>query len=71
MHILFNIEVGIEVPSFVQAGEILDQITRDLEEAIGSKGKYDIRNFQTHHTPIRKYPSEQDAMAATPDNYQR
>jgi hypothetical protein len=55
MRIVFNIEVGIDVPSYVQAGEILDKITRDLEETIGPKGSYDVRNFQAAHTPIRKY----------------
>ena len=63
MRIVFNIEVGIDVPSYVQGGEILDKITRNLEETIGQKGEYDIRSFQAHHTPIRQYPNETPMMA--------
>jgi hypothetical protein len=62
MRIVFNIEVGIDVPSYVQAGEVLDKITRDLEGAIGPKGSYDVRNFQTDHTPIRRYSEPMQAM---------
>jgi hypothetical protein len=66
MRIVFHIEVGIDVPSYVQGGEILDKITQNLEATIGPKGSYDVRDFQARHTPISKYPEDQ-AMMATPD----
>lgn len=53
MRIVFSIEVGIEVPTYVQAGEILDKITRTLDDSIGEKGHYDVSNFRTRHTPVR------------------
>lgn len=65
MKIVFVINVGIEVPSYVQAGEVLDKITRNLEESIGPKGSYDVSNFQAHHRPIyHKYSDE--GMAEAP-----
>ena len=56
MRVVFNIEVGVDVPSYVQVGELLDKITRDLNSTIGSNGEFDLRNFQAAHTPIRKHP---------------
>ena len=38
MRIVFSIEVGIDVPSYVQAGEVLDKITRTLDEISWSEG---------------------------------
>ena len=55
MRIVFNIDVGLEVPSYVQAGEILDKITRNLEETIGSKGSYDIQSFRANHRDIHNF----------------
>jgi hypothetical protein len=71
MRIVFNIDVAIDVPSFVQAGEVLDKITRDLDATVGTE-HYDIAQFQTHHTPVKGYPSRyppepsQDMVAETP-----
>ena len=81
MRIVFNIDVGIDVPSFVQAGEILDKITRDLNETLDGRGTYDIAQFQTRHgsefagraetqaqraRAVSKYASEQEAVMAGP-----
>ena len=61
MKIVFNIEVGIDVPSYVQAGEILDRVTREVEAAIGPKGRYDVGSFQARH---RNVHDEMPMMAA-------
>jgi hypothetical protein len=69
MRIVFTIEVGVDVPSYVQAGEILDRLKRDIEEAIGPKGEYDIANFRARHKHIRDYaePMMMGADQALPD----
>jgi hypothetical protein len=63
MRIVFNIEVGVDVPTFVQAGEILDKVVHDLEFTLKDRGQFDIRSFETAHTPIRRYSEAQDMMA--------
>lgn len=65
MRIVFGIQVGIDVPSYVQAGEVLDRITRELEAAIGPKGSYDVSDFRARHKPIHEF-SDQAMMAETP-----
>lgn len=62
MRIRFNIEVGIDVPSYVQAGEVLDKITRNLDETIGPKGSYDVSNFMARHRPVHEFADQ--AMVA-------
>ena len=54
MRIVFGIEVAIDVESYVQAGEVLDRVRRDLEATIGTKGEYDISNFRAQHRHIRE-----------------
>jgi hypothetical protein len=58
MKIVFNIQVGIDVPSYVQAGEVLDKITRHLDETVGPKGSYDVSNFQARHRPIHEFADQ-------------
>jgi 5-carboxymethyl-2-hydroxymuconate isomerase len=65
MRIVFGIEVGIEVNSYVQAGEILDKITRDLNESLGPKGSFDISNFRARHRAVHEF-ADQSMMAEMP-----
>ena len=58
MRIVFTIDVGIEVPSYVQAGEVIDKITRNLDEVIGPKGSYDIGNFRTRHKAVHEFADQ-------------
>lgn len=70
MRIVFNISVGVDVPSYVQAGEVLDRITRNLDEAIGPKGSYDVSDFRAKHKPIREFPQDEgQEMMAEPSPY--
>lgn len=72
MRIVFNIRVGIDVPSYVQAGEKLDQLKHALEVILEDKGEFDIENFQAHHRHIRKYADQgQDMEAQRPLMAQR
>lgn len=64
MRIVFNISVGMDVPTYVQAGEALDRITTNLKEVVGPNGEYDLSSFQAHHTRVRKHPIEMGAMIA-------
>lgn len=66
MRIVFSIEVGVEVPSYVQAGEVLDKITRTLDEAVGPKGSYDVSNFRARHRPVHEF-ADQTMMAEMPE----
>lgn len=66
MRIVFNIDVGIDVPSYVQAGEVLDRITRNLEETIGPKGSYDIQSFRAKHRNVHNYDDDRAMMAEAP-----
>ena len=68
MRIVFNIEVGIDVPSYVQAGEVLDKITRNLEETVGPKGSYDVGNFKARHRVVHDFP-EQVMEARNPHEF--
>lgn len=56
MRIAFTIEIGIDVPSYVQAGEVLDRVTREIEAAIGPKGRYDVGSFQARHRNVHEPP---------------
>jgi hypothetical protein len=68
MRISFAIDVSADVQSYVQAGEILDKITRDLKETIKpGDGDFDIRSFEARHNRVRKYPHDEQAMVSVPD----
>lgn len=63
MRIVFSIEVGIDVPSYVQAGEVLDKVTQNLEEIIGPKGSYDVGNFRARHKSVHEFAGDQSMGA--------
>lgn len=64
MRIVFNIEVGISVPSYVQAGEMLDKITQNLQETIGPKGAYDIQSFRARHKDVHDFSDQMMAQSS-------
>ena len=66
MKIIFNIEVGVDVANFTEAGEILDKITKKLEKTIAPNGRYDIGNFQTRHRNVRGFDEDQAMMVEAP-----
>lgn len=64
MRIVFNVQVGIDVLSYKEAGKVLDKITEGIEKAIENKGEYDLQSFETQHRQIRRYTAANMPMMA-------
>lgn len=62
MRVMFTIRVGIDAPTYAQAGKKLDKITDKLEEVVGPQN-FDLESFITRHKPIREYPMEENMEA--------
>ena len=63
MKITFDINVGIDVPNYKEAGKMLDKIVKNLEENIGTQGRYDIGSFQARHRPLFKEETSANLQA--------
>lgn len=72
MKVMFTIRVGIEAPSYVQIGEKLDKITKNLEDTVGRRN-FDLETFTARHQPVdmaKAYPMEENMGAqAMVSNY--